>query len=153
MFAACLLIVISVLAQVGLGRIVASPWWMPDGILVTMASLALVRPERALVPILLGAVLVLPVAGEHAPLVAGLYAAGALLVWRLSASWDLAPAWVGMLAVALVEAMLIAWWLLLDGFGRLTLVGSAAIRVALTAACLPLARAIVGRLVPSATGR
>jgi hypothetical protein len=146
-FAACVLVVTAVLAQVALGRVVSSPWWMPDAILLTLAALVLVRPERALVPIALGAVLVLPVAGQHAAGVAGLYAAGALLLWRLTASWELAPAWAGMAAVALIEAMFIAWWLLLDGFGRLTLLGPAAWRVAVTALCLPVARAVVARLV------
>jgi hypothetical protein len=144
--AACGIVALSVIAHVGLGRFVASPWLMPDLTLIGLASVVMARPDAAGLPIALTAALVVPVAGGHPWVVAALYAAGGLAIRRLAAGWDLAGPWVPMVVVALIEAMLIAWWLLLDGFDRLTLAGPALARIVLTAVCLPIVSRLTGRL-------
>ena len=147
MLAACGLVIVGVLAHVGLGRLVASPWTMPDLTLIGLATVAMARPERALLPIAVGVVAVLPVAGQHPLQVGMLYGAAGLLVRRAASGWELVPGWVPVALVAAIELGLIAWWLLMDGFAQLTIAGPALWRIAATGACVPLARAVVERLL------
>jgi hypothetical protein len=124
-----------------LGRWIGSGWWTPD---LTLVSIALAMAERrTLAPALLGGCLTMAVTVRHASIFGLAYAGAGWLIGGLARRWDLRDPRMQLVAVGIAEASLLAVGLALEvriSAGLLVLSGA---KLAMTVACLPLARRLL----------
>ena len=140
---AFILVGLSVLIQVVIGRAVSSPWFVPDVALallvVMMARLRARRLELAAFAALLAALFSM----RHPVLVAGAYLAVAACVGMLGSMWDLAEPSLLRLAVGAAETLWLLACLAADR-GTISMMGFVGVRVFLTLMCLPVLKKLSG---------
>ena len=138
-----LLLAAVMLGQVALGRVVASPWFVPDAALallvVLIARLRARRLELAAFTALLAALFSM----RHPVLVAGAYLAVAACVGMLGSIWDLAEPSLLRLAVGAAETLWLLACLAADR-GTISMMGFVGVRVFLTLMCLPVLKKLSG---------
>lgn len=142
--AGVMILVGAAVAQFCLGRVLASPWAVPDLMLVGMLLVLLDMPRnRSLGVGVLAGLLVMAVTTRQ-PLVVGLaYGGVAVVVRSLAAVVDLAEPRIHLAVAAVLETGLLALWLVLGGRLSVALLILAGVKLLLTVASVPLLRPLV----------
>lgn len=144
-------IVAGAVIQGALGRWVSSPWWSPDLLVICLLLALVAQPTRATVWIATAAATAAILAAGQPVLVASMYlACGALFRW-IGARWNLADGSVQLAGVALAESLLASAWLIGAGAVTLDEAAGAVVRVLLTAAALPIVRALTRAVLRPST--
>ncbi len=126
--------------QTMFGALVPSGWWMPDLLLVVTVLAVGSDPERALIAsVIAGSAAAVLTARQSWSAGAAYLGVGIALRW-VATRWNIADTAIQLVCVAVLESAIVAWWLVVSGHVTISLIGSAVLRVALTAAIVPFCR-------------
>ena len=145
-----LLIGAAVLGQVALGRVMESPWFVPDIALSLLVVLMTQARARRVALAVFAACFASLFSVRHPALTAGAYLAVAAGVRMTAAAWDLTEPSLQRLAVGLAEG----GWLLAcaaGDHGAASTAGLICVRTLLTIICLPFVRPL-GRFAAERAG-
>ena len=133
----------SALLQLVGGRFFPSAWLVPDLTLVAMTVAILREPDRAIAAMGMAGGCVLVCAFPHAGLTTLSYLGlGGLIAWG-ARQWDLLDVARQRGVVAASEGLLVILWMIADHLMSVSIIGWAIVRVAVTVACLPVARRFI----------
>ncbi len=142
--AGVMMLVGGAVAQVCLGRVMASPWLVPDLLLVCMFLILVDMPRNRPLGVGVLAGLLVMVVTTRQPLVVGLAYGGIVVVVRsLAVVVDLTDSRIHLAVVAILETGLLALGLALGGRLSAALLVLAGVKLLITVASVPLLRPFV----------